>query len=479
MERDHCTKRESGSPRATRRQFLRTGVVGAGALATGLSAGSAGALGAPAVATAGKRPNFVILLCDQLGLDAISGHGCPDVRTPNIDRLIERGVTFLESHSTNPVCSPARSSLFTGRMPVETGVITNNRPIHQSVPNMGQWLNRAGYESVYCGKWHLPAGYPTEMEGFTVLPSGGGQGDLVDTIVSRNCEAYLKNRTGGDPFLLVASLLQPHDICYWAIQHKLLVPEELPFPRIADQLPELPPNHKARPPAPERLYNMVYKNFSDAQWRYYIYVYYRQVEMVDADIGRILDAVEDSGQADNTVIVLTADHGEGRGRHQHVQKWYPYDESVKVPMVVSCPGRIGENVQDATHLVSGLDLMSTVCDLAGIDPPADTLGMSLRPLLEGKPTEWREFVASEHHVVGRMLRTPQFKYVHYEDDPVEQLFDMKADPWETKNLYDDPQFAGVLEDHRKLLAEWRSRLKPVPPTPVANYQPPPRRGGAK
>ncbi|MHC4403850.1 MAG: sulfatase family protein [Planctomycetota bacterium] len=450
----------SQHPCATsRRRFLEAGAAGAGAWMTGV--GSA----APAVHRK-RRPNFLFLVCDQLGLDALSAHGCADVSTPNIDRLVRRGVSFLESHSTNPVCSPARSSLLTGRMPVETGVVSNNRPIHSSRPNLGQWLGEAGYQSVYCGKWHLPGGYPDRIDGFRVLPVGGGQGDLVDTVASRTCQAYLKSRSRREPFLLVASLLQPHDICYWAIKGDALVPEQLPFPQIAGRLPELPPNHKARPRAPEKLDRIVYRGFSEEQWRYYIYVYYRQVEMVDADVGRILDALEDTSQAENTVILLTSDHGEGRGRHRHVQKWYPYEESVKVPMIVSCPGRIAENLRDATRLVSGIDVMNTLCDYAGIGPPAE-LGRSLRPLLEERATQWREFVASEHHVVGRMIRTERFKYVHYRDDPVEQLFDVQSDPWETKNLYDDPRHADALADHRKLLAEWQSRLEPVQPTPDA------------
>ena len=462
MRRDRPTAQSHSPHKTTRRRFLQTGV--AAAAITGLPIPAARrAAAAPAVHT-GSRPNFLLLVADQLGLDAVSAHGCPDVHTPNIDRLVRRGVTFLESHSTNPVCSPARSSLFTGRMPVETGVISNGRPIHSSIPNMGQWLGQAGYETVYCGKWHLPHGYPNEIPGFRVLPVGGGQGDLVDTVVSRTCEAYLKNRSRQNPFLLVASLLQPHDICYWAIKGKTLVPEVLTFPHIADQLPELPPNHNSRPPAPAKLDRLSYKRFSESQWRYYIYVYYRQVEMLDADVGRILDALEDSGQADDTIVILTADHGEGRGRHRHVQKWYPYEESVKVPMILSSPGRIAENHRDSTHLISGLDVMSTVCECARIKPPP-TPGKSLLPLLENRAVPWREFVASEHHIIGRMIRTSRFKYVHYQDDPVEQLFDMQADPWETKNLYDDSQYADVLQDHRKLLTQWRARLHPVEPTP--------------
>jgi choline-sulfatase len=450
----------------SRRQFLKS--TAAGALAAGLAAKKAvSAAPAPAV-HAGRKPNFLFLLADQLGLDAISAHGCPDVNTPNIDRLVRRGVTFMESHSTNPVCSPARSSLFTGRMPTETGVISNNRPIHSGVPNMGQRFRPQGYETVYCGKWHLPGGYPNQIPGFDVLPVGGGQGDLVDSVVSRACEAYLKSRLRSrtTPFLAVASLLQPHDICYWAIKGKSLVPDELPFEQLAGRLPELPPNHSSRPKAPEKLDRLSYGNFSDAQWRYYIYVYYRQVEMLDAEVGRILDALEDSGQADDTVVLLTADHGEGRGRHMHVQKWYPYDESVKVPMIVSCPERVAQNVRDETHLVSGLDVMHTFCDYAGVQRPAG-LGSSLRPLLEQKQTDWRDFLVTEHHIVGRMVRTPRFKYVRYEGDPVEQLFDVQADPWEMKNLYQDPKMSDVLADHRRLLAQWNSRLETVPPTPDA------------
>jgi len=450
-----------------RRRLLQRGALGTGALIANAALGpsSRGAGRRPTGSAGDRRPNFLFIISDQLGLDAISAHGCGDVHTPNIDRLVRRGVSFMESHSTNPVCSPARSSLFTGRMPVETGVVSNNRPIHSSCPNSGQWLGSAGYETVYCGKWHLPYGYATTIEGFDVLPVGHGQGDLVDTVVSRTCEAYLKNRSRERPFLLVTSLMQPHDICYWAIKHKQLVPRELPFPQLSGRLPELPPNHKRLPTAPERVNRARFRHFeTEDQWRYYIYVYYRQVEMLDADVGRVLDALEASGQAENTIVIFTADHGEGRGRHQNVQKWHPYDESMKVPMVVSCPGKIREGHIDRTHLVSGLDVMSTMCDYAGIKPPGKARGRSLRPLLEGKRTEWREFLGADCHQVGRIIRTADYKYVKYPEDPVEQLFEMKKDPWETRNLYEEGRCGDILEDHRRLLKEWEAQLTPVAPT---------------
>jgi choline-sulfatase len=440
--------------RLSRRELL-----GAGATAQTFLPRSA--VGSPA-----KPPNFLFLLVDQLNLDAISAHGCRWARTPNMDRLVRSGVTFMESHSTNPVCSPARSSLLTGRMPVETGVPTNGLTIRQDIPNLGQWLSRRGYEAVYCGKWHLPHTWQDEIPGFTTIPmSGEGEGDMKDALVAMASSAYFAQRRKDSPFLMVSSLLQPHDICFWAIADYIpqIVPKTNPFRDLPHPLPALPPNNKSRPRAPKALdetgvYN---RDFSDEQWRYYLYSYYRMVEMLDADIGRILDGLEANGLAEDTVVVLTSDHGEGAGRHGHVQKWTPYDESVRVPFVVSCPKRIRAGVRDATHLVSGLDVMSTLCDFAGADAPRNLRGRSLRPLLEGKRTEWREFVAAEMQMVGRMIRTERFKYVKYKDDPVEQLFDMKADPWETVNISEEAKYADEVRRHRALLQGWEAGLEPA------------------
>jgi len=441
----------------TRRTFLKAGAA---------TLGAASVAGRATPVRAAAKPNVLFIICDQLGLDAIAAHGFRDAATPNIDRLVNSGTTFMESHSANPVCSPARSSVLTGRMPIETGVPVNGRPIHPSCPNLGQWFGQNGYETVYCGKWHLPAGYASKLPGFVVLPAGRTareQGDMIDTVVSRACESYLKTRRGGKPFLLVASLLQPHDICYYAnaMPGVCRVPEKLPFPEIADELPELPPNHDSRPRAPMALDRTRFDRFTnDDQWRYYLYIYARMVEMLDADIGRILDALDASGQAKNTIVVFTSDHGDGRGRHRHVSKWYPYEEAVKVPLVVSWPGHVAEKHRDRDHLVSGLDIMSTLCDYAGIKAPADVKGRSLRSLLEGRNVVWREFVASEFRQRGMVIRTDRYKYVHFQGDPVEQLFDMKKDPWETKNLYQEPRLAGTIEDHRKLLKEWNSIIRP-------------------
>ena len=161
----------------------------------------------------------------------------------------------------------------------------------------------------------------------------------------------------------------------------------------------------------------------------------------------------------------------------HVQKWYPYEEAVKVPLVFSCPARLPQGKRDAAHLVSGIDVMPTMCDYAGIEAPPHTAGRSLRPLLEGRPAAWREFVVAATHLnpartasAGHTIRTERYKYVRYAGDPVEQLFDMKADPWETKNLFGDPKCADVVQAHRKLLEGWQAGLRPVPATPESGIR---------
>ena len=131
---------------------------------------------------------------------------------------------------------------------------------------------------------------------------------------------------------------------------------------------------------------------------------------------------------------------------------------MKVPMIVSCPGKIRENHRDATHLVSGLDVMSTMCDYAAMKPPPDVRGRSLRPLLEGNQTQWREFLGADCHQTGRIIRTADYKYVRYPNDPVEQLFDLTEDPGETRNLAGLAEEAATLDDLRGRLIAWEGRM---------------------
>jgi arylsulfatase A-like enzyme len=422
------------------------------------------------------RPNVLLIITDQQHIASIGACGNPHVRTPAMDHLCRGGFRFAQSHSTNPVCSPARSSIFTGRMPSETGVTSNGHPIRSTIPNLGQWLSaQAGYETFYAGKWHLPNSYATQIPGFRMLPGGiGGQGNLGDTCVSRACEAFLRNRSSNRPFLLVASFLQPHDICEW-LRLNLRDPGKLPLPGIAAELPPLPPNFDVDPGEPAPLRRLRQQNepargrWSREHWRYYLWSYYRHVEMVDGEIQRVLDALHDTGRAENTLVVFTADHGEGLAEHQLVRKSNSYDAALKVPLVLCWRDHMPAGKSDPTSPVSGADIVPTVCDYAGVKPPPNMRGRSLRPLVEGKATAHDQFVVSEIPVdVARVVRSRRYKYVTFAADRTEQLFDMTADPGETRNLASDSAHAAALAEHKKLLLDWERRLDVAPGLPNAN-----------
>jgi len=394
----------------------------------------------------------------------MSGLGCRHLRTPNMDRLIRRGITFSQSYSANPVCCPARACWYTGRTASENGVLSNGYRLVPDMPDLGQWFRARGYEAFYSGKWHIPGRDPSaSFNALTANPSG--QGEHCDPTVSRSAQAFLRNYQGDKPFFLSLGFLQPHDCCYWVFAHRADI-GALPYPSIEKQLPPLPANFDYDVEEPEALKKHLQNlrkqtgMWSKLHWRYYLWSYYRHVEMVDAEIGRVLDALEDSKFASNTFIVFTGDHGDGLARRRLTSKWFLYDEAARVPMVICPPGGLDRGKVDESHVVSGLDIAPTLCDFAGMEPPPKCRGRSLRPLVEGRSVEWREFVVSEANITGRMLRTPEYKLVAYKGDPIVQLFDMGKDPWEKHNMAGEARHADTLADLKKRLENWESRLEP-------------------
>jgi arylsulfatase A-like enzyme len=424
-----------------------------------------------------KPKNILLIITDQQHIDTIAAGGCRYLRTPALDRLKTSGVSFTQSYSANPVCSPARSCVFTSRTSSETGVFVNGLPIRSSIPNLGQWFSQqTDYETFYAGKWHLPRTYTSNIPGFKVINTGiGGFGYLCDTLMSRSCEGFLRNRSKSKPFLLVASFLQPHDICEW-LRLNMDNPNVMRYPRLAGELPELPDNFEFDENEPgaikkRRLGNEPFKGkWNKEQWRYYRWSYYRNIEHLDAEIRRILQALQDCGYSKDTMVVFISDHGEGMAHHQMVRKNTLYDEAARVPLLFSWPGHISQNITDTAHPVSGLDIMPTLCDYAGIKPPENIRGRSLRPILEGRSLPADNFIVSEvSRNTGRMVRTRSFKYITYKDDSVEQLFDMRTDPGETKNLLASSRYASILQEHRKMLKDWESRLDVLPNVPNAGF----------
>lgn len=444
--------------RTARREFLKTAALGAATLA---------ATGSRAPAAPRRRPpNLLFIHVDQQHWQAMSCLGNPHVSTPHMDRLAARGVNFVNTYAANPVCCPARASWYTGRSPCEHGVVSNEWPLAEELPDLGQWFGARGYLAAYAGKWHVPG--RGLFRSFNVLTPGSGLGEVTDGAVSRAGEAFLHGYRGDQPFFLSLGFLQPHDCCYWVFEHTQPL-AELPYDELADRLPPLPANHGYDEREPETFQRMwrggqnrrTFRTaWSPMQWRYYEWAYYRMVEMVDAELGRVLDALDDSGHAEDTLVLFGSDHGDGIGRHQMVSKMFHYDEAAKTTFIASWPGHAPEGVVDE-RLISGLDVPATLCDYAGIEAPPHQRGRSIRPLLDGRAVEWREFVIAETVQTGRMVRTPEWKLVTYEGDATSQLFDVRADAGELHNRWGEAGTESVERDLRRSLADWQSHLEPL------------------
>jgi len=180
--------------------------------------------------------------------------------------------------------------------------------------------------------------------------------------------------------------------------------------------------------------------------------------MVDAEIGRLIKTINDVGLRDDTIIVFSADHGEGMGHHQTVRKSTTYDEAAKVPLIFSWPGKLKQGAVNNSELVSGYDIMPTLCDLTDIPMPEKQVGKSLKPVLTNAEKLDREFIAMEaNNNKAQMIRTRQYKYTAF-DNGDEYLFDMQNDPGETVNLNKDDKFKEQLDHHRSLLKKWIAGL---------------------
>ncbi len=414
--------------------------------------------------TRDTRPNVLILMTDQQTQAALSAHGNPYLKTPAMDSLVRRGVSFLQTYSPYPLCSPARSSWMTGRMPHETGVRHNGRQVAKGIPMMGEAFAKAGYQTVYGGKWHLGK----QVNGFDVIAGHSNLGKAMDEPLASACVKYLEARPK-QPFLLAASFLNPHDICQWIRDHEGTHRDARTL-----EYPPAPANMAADPDEPEYMqahrttgYNSMSEGVATASkwqrddWRRYLHGYYRMVEDVDRQIGRVLTALEKSGLAENTLVAFTSDHGEGMGGHRWVQKVAFYEEPVKVPLVFAGAGVARRGVQDERTLASGVDLMPTVCDFAGIR--GEFTGVRLRPAITGGELA-RKFVVSELSEYGaegrqgRMVRGERYKYVAFNGGKrPEQLFDLELDAGENLNLAAQPGSAGLLREHRALLRDWGQR----------------------
>ncbi len=430
-----------------------------------LAASSAVPLSRSARAQAANA-NVLLIMTDQQSMSALGANGNSYLKTPAMDSIVADGISFTESYCTYPVCSPARSSVMTGLMPHQTGVMKNGQAIGEGIPNLGEHFRANGYKTYYAGKWHLPSGFG-EPPGFETLIGGHTLGAHMDEPLATKCVEFM-HQGPDEPFLLVASFMNPHDICHWIRGHE----GSRDYDSVG-QFPPAPGNMWLDPNEPEYIQHHRYGNFNrmsnslhiSKEWkaddfRHYIHDYYRMCEDVDRQIGRVLSALRFRGLSENTVVVLTSDHGEGLGAHRWTQKAAFWEETAKVPLIVAGKGVERRGAVDSKILASGVDILPTLCDYASIPAPSGVTGRSLRPAIRGDSWD-REFVVSELADLGfpdrqgRMLRTDRYKYVVFNGGKrPEQFFDLELDPGEMRNLVGQSEAATEHNRHRELLGGW-------------------------
>lgn len=421
--------------------------------------------------TASTRPNIVIITTDQQTANAMSCAGNQDLKTPAMDRLAANGVRFTRAYCAQPLCTPSRIAMYSGVMPHESGFIANAPEKDgiwpESLPVMGKIFKEGGYHTGYIGKWHLPIPVSKkEQHGFEYT-TYTGRVDYSDAAIPSQCDQFFRENKSR-PFLLVASFLNPHDICEWARNDNLKMDIINDPPEDESLLPTLPYNWKIQSHEPEKIREQQLSNartypslnWNELQWRQYRWAYNRLVEKVDYYISLLLESLKKNGLEKNTVIVFTSDHGDGYAAHSWNQKQVLYEESTGIPFIISKIGEWASKTND--RLVNnGLDLIPTVCDFAGIKPPKLLKGSSIKGLIENQSQGWRDTLVIETAfadnekllgINGRSIITKQFKYIAYDKGKIrEQLFDLKNDPGETKNL-------AVQTNHKKMLSAMRNYL---------------------
>ena len=455
----------------------------------------------PGFAAAETRPNVLMIIADDLNdwVGCLKGH--PDVKTPNIDRLAKRGLLFENAHCAAPVCNPSRVATFTGRRPSSSGVYGNDTVWHEVLPGVAtipQHFKANGYYVAGGGKvYHHPPGfnrrsdwneyfnqvfdghYQTQWakgekpknftwpEGFPLnqLPrvkaltppplnpsefdwgpfdksdSEMGDGQMVEW-----ASKFLK-QPPRQPFFLAAGIYRPHVPWYAPRKYFDMYPTNrvTPPPIKADDLDDLPPAGKEMAAFRAEDLEMVRQA---GQYEGILQAYLANVTFCDALVGRLLDALDASPAARNTIVVFWSDNGFHLGEKQHLHKFTLWDRSTRLPFIVAAPGITREQTR-TERPVSFIDLFPTLNELCGLPPVTDLDGVSLVPLLKDPQRKWERPALTTHGLGNHALRNERWRYIRYADGG-EELYDHQNEPNEWTNLAGKPESASVKAD----LAKW-------------------------
>ncbi|MFH1082228.1 MAG: sulfatase [Pseudomonadota bacterium] len=415
-----------------------------------------------------KRPNIIFILTDDHRWDALGKMNHPVVKTPNLDRLCNEGVRFENAFVTTSLCSPSRASFLTGQYAHTHGVQNNLTPWRNENVTFLEILNKAGYDTSFIGKWHMPGPLP-ELRGvdqfitFTVQAGQGRYFDcplIVDGKPEPSRKSYITEELT-DRALEFISRRRSNPFCLYlshkAVHHQFFPPPELNHLYDGKDL-HLPP--EADPwisLTPDMIYcgmlgplDLHYRNYLEA------------LHALDLQIGRVLKRIDEMGVADNTIVVYCGDNGFFWGEHRLLDKRWPYEESIRIPFIVRDPRTIKDPGRTAPQMALNIDLALTLLELAGLPVPGNMEGRSLVPILRNPESTGRtawlyEYFQDFPYRVPQLnaVRTGRYKYIDYEGRRKDELFDLARDPREKRNLIDTPE-GKVLLPEMKIMLE---RLK--------------------
>ena len=470
---------------------------------------------------AANRPNILFIFTDDHALNAISAYGGPLANiapTPAIDRLANEGMRFENCLVTNSICAPSRAVVLTGKYSHLNGQMTNREIFDGSQQTVPKLLRRAGYQTAIVGKWHLKS-TPTGFDHYEVL-RGQGQyynprlltnGETVEhtgyttDIITDRTLTWLQQRDTEKPFFLMCQHKAPHGRWEPALRHlKAFDDIEIPEPpTLFDDYAgrsSAPASHEmgiAEHMGPFRLMFRYSSKFTDeqfrafdnhfrprneayqsanltgkarTQWNYQRYMknYLRCVKAVDENIGRLLKYLDETGQAENTLVIYSSDQGFWLGEHGWFDKRWMYEESLHTPLLVrwpnvTKPGTINNN------LVSNLDFAETFLEAAGVTVPEDMQGRSLDPLLRGQhPDDWRQFHYYHYYEAGGHgvpvhygVTNGRYKLIRFPDKSLDtwEFFDLAVDPLEMTSRYADQHYSREVASLKQQLAQLRQHYR--------------------
>ena len=450
------------------------------------------------------QPDVLLITIDDLNdwVGVMGGH--PQAKTPNIDRLAARGMLFTNAHAASTTCNPSRTALMTGLRPSTTGVYTNAHDWRvaeelQGIPTFPRYFRDQGYQTLGAGKlfhahtWSYSglAGYNDTAAWDAFYPSAERQ--LPDEVsvpdlnrpVNKNpgflgfdwsglvtedwamgdgqvvswAEQQLMTQ-GSRPRFMAVGIFRPH--LPWYVPQKYfdmhpLDTIELP-PVTENDLDDLP--NAASNQQPGRLQQLEMHDWvlgTTGAWRAAVQGYLASVSFADAMVGQLLDALDRSDRADETIVILLTDHGYHLGEKKRWRKYSLWEESTRVPLIVVAPGVTRPGTR-TDQVVSLMDVYPTLTELAGLPSPPHLEGTSLRPLLENPDnTPWDHAAITTYQRNNHAVRTDRYRYIRYADG-TEELYDHTNDPYEWTNLAGDPSFSALKDN----LARWLPQKNVMP-----------------